>query len=156
MDNQLTSTQNEHYLNYPPSMFAWIYIAIDIRDMSISKIGFTTKAAPQQRINEGKTYNPYLSLFTVYELSKCSWGTSKQELRDIESYIHRRMIFGSPIKYLYTGGNSERFDISPSDAEFQIDWILAKRGFSVNGQPLYTDRLIDPRLNNIDVEQMKK
>lgn len=156
MHDYLTSSQNDYYSQYPSSPYGWIYVAIDIRDMSKSKIGLTTKEEPQKRVNEGKTYNPFLSLFVVYNLSLCSWGISRQELNDIESYIHNRSVFGNPIKHLYTKRDSEWFHIHPAEAEFQNDWILAKRGFSVDEQPLYTYEPSDPRLNNINVELMKK
>lgn len=159
-DETEEETQNEHYSSYPILPNAWIYIAIDIRDLDICKIGLTTKKTPQLRINEGKTYNPFLELFTTYELSKCTWGCSREELRDIEKYFHNRHIFGGAIKYPGTGRTSEWFFTSPSEAEYQIDWMLAKRGFSVEKKPLYeiyerTDRDLN-RLNYIRVEAMKK
>ncbi|QPQ23106.1 hypothetical protein [Lonsdalea populi] len=68
---------------YPTLEHAWLYIAIDIRDLSICKIGLTTKKHPQLRLNEGRTYNPFLELYAIYELSATTWGCSQKELNDI-------------------------------------------------------------------------
>jgi hypothetical protein len=147
---------NPYYASYTVSDYAWLYIATDIRDMNIAKVGLTTKKTPQQRIAEGKTYNPFLALFTTYELSRCTSGTSRKELSDIEGYIHSRSEFGEPIKHLYTGRDSEWFYINPEEAEGQIDWILAKRGFSVDRKTLYSHSIKSEKFNSIDVERMKK
>lgn len=148
--------QNSYYSQYQPLENAWLYIAIDIRDMSMAKIGLTRRESPESRIAQGKTYNPFLTLFTSYELSKCTYGSSQKELNDIESYIHGRCIFGNAIKHLYTGRNSEWFPISPEKAEHQIDWILAKRGFAVDNKSLYTYNTEYEKFNYIAVERMKK
>ncbi|QWV07003.1 GIY-YIG nuclease family protein (plasmid) [Pseudoalteromonas shioyasakiensis] len=148
--------QNSYYSQYQPLENAWLYIAIDIRNMSMAKIGLTTRESPESRIAQGKTYNPFLTLFTSYELSKCTYGSSQKELNDIESYIHRRCIFGNAIKHLYTERDSEWFLISPENAEHQIDWILAKRGFAVDNKSLYTHNTEYEKFNYIAVERMKK
>lgn len=148
--------ENEYYAAYPYSEYAWLYIAVDIRDMSIVKVGLTTKKTPQQRVAEGKTYNPFITLFTTYELSRCTFGVSSKELSDIEGYIHSRSNFGKPIKHLYTGRDSEWFYIDPEEAESQIDWILAKRGFSVDGKKLYSYDDNDQKFNGINVREMRK
>lgn len=154
------ASRNSHYSSFPQLPNAWIYIAIDIRDMNLCKIGLTTKPHPRLRIGEGKTYNPFLELFTIYELSACTWGCSQEELNDIESYFHSRATFGGAIKYPSTMRDSEWFFTAPYEAEFQIDWMIAKRGFSVDGWCLYEtcerkDR-DQKRLNNINVEGMKR
>ncbi|MBD8566194.1 GIY-YIG nuclease family protein [Oxalobacteraceae sp. CFBP 8763] len=150
------ATQNEHYAKFPSCEHAWLYIAIDIRDMSISKIGLTTKDSPINRIKEGRTYNPFLTLFTTYELSRCTFGVSLKELRDIERYIHRRSVFHPPIRHLYTGGESEWFYVPPDEAESMVDGLLAKRGFSVDGRYLYTMFEGPHNQGEMDIEQMKK
>lgn len=147
---------NDYYADCTPALYAWLYIAIDIREMGLTKIGLTTKQTPQQRIAEGKTYNPFLTLFTVYELSKCSKGTSRKELSDIERYIHSRSVFGEPIKHLDTGRDSEWFPIHPEEAEAQVDWILARRGFSVGGKNLYSNAERNQMFNGIDVQRMRQ
>jgi hypothetical protein len=55
------ASQNPHYAHYPTIPNAWIYIAIDIRDMNMCKIGLTTKEDPLKRISEGRTYNHFLN-----------------------------------------------------------------------------------------------
>ncbi|NIY94677.1 GIY-YIG nuclease family protein [Vibrio diazotrophicus] len=150
------ASPNSHYAMYPPLEYAWLYIAIDIRDMDICKVGLTTRESPHQRVSQGKTYNPFLFLFASYELSKCTYGVSQKELDDIERYIHRRSIFGGAIKHLATGRDSEWFSIHPEEAERQIDWILAKRGFAVDGKVLWSNSQKDEKFNFIAVERMKK
>jgi hypothetical protein len=95
-------------------------------------------------------------LFASYELSKCTFGASQKELDDIENYIHGRYIFGPPVKHLHTGKNSEWFFIHPEEAEHQIDWILAKRGFAVDNKTLYTNDIKFKKYNGIAVDRMKK
>lgn len=106
--------------------------------MSMSKIGLTTNQDPMTRISQGKTYNPFLMLFTAYELSKCTYGVSQKELNDIEGYLHGRATFGGALKHLQSGRESEWFYIHPDLAENQVDTLIAKRGFAVGGQYLYT------------------
>ena len=130
--------ENMHYSKFPSLDYGWLYIAIDIRDMSMSKIGLTTRDDPYQRISQGRTYNPFLRLFAVYELSRCTFGVSKEELSDIEKYIHNRSIFGEPLKHLDSNRDTEWFFLDPDSAEFQVDLLLMKRGFSVDGKSLYT------------------
>lgn len=150
------ASQNEYYSKYPVLEHAWLYIAVDVRDMNLAKIGLTRRKSPQHRISQGKTYNPFLTLFASYELSKCTFGSSQQELDDIEGYIHSRHVFGDPIKHLYTGRKSEWFFIHPEEAERQIDWILAKRGFAVDNKALYSHDIRHQKFNGIAVERMKK
>jgi hypothetical protein len=151
---------NSYYSQYPKIANAWIYIAIDIRDMNMCKIGLTTKEHPLKRISEGKTYNPFLELFTTYELSACTWGCSQKELNDIENYFHRRATFGGAMKHLRTLRDSEWFFNDPEEAEYQIDWMLAKRGFSVKGWSLIELYIRDDRdqerLNYINVDALKE
>ncbi|MDW7550708.1 hypothetical protein [Pseudoalteromonas peptidolytica] len=150
------ASQNEYYSEYPALEHAWLYIAIDVRDMNLAKIGLTRRKSPLDRISQGKTYNPFLTLFASYELSKCTFGASQKELDDIEGYIHSRNAFGDPIKHLYTGRKSEWFFIHPEEAEYQIDWILAKRGFAVDNKVLYSHEIRHEKFNCIAVERMKK
>ena len=154
------ASQNPHYAHYPTIPNAWIYIAIDIRDMNMCKIGLTTKEDPLKRISEGRTYNPFLELFTTYQLSACTWGCSQKELNDIENYFHRRSTFGGAIKHVRTQRDSEWFFNDPEEAEHQIDWMLAKRGFSVRGWYLYEVYTREDRdqekLNYINVDALKE
>lgn len=129
--------QNDHYSHYDLLDHAWLYIAIDTRNLEICKIGLTSKIHPRMRVGEGKTYNPYLELFATYELSATTWGCSKKELHDIEGYIHNKRVFGQALKYPSTLRDSEWFPTHPAEAEGQVDWILAKRGFSVQGWTLF-------------------
>ena len=146
---------NDYYDEYPRSEFAWLYIAVDIRDMGISKIGLTTKKTPEQRLAEGKTYNPFIVLFATYELSKITNGISRFELGEIEGYIHRRS-FADPVLHLYTGRNSEWFYMHPDSAESEVDRMLAKRGFTVGGKRLYSFYEGDHNHNDIYVSRMKQ
>lgn len=157
------SEQDDYYSQYPVLDHAWLYIAIDTRNLQICKIGLTSREHPKLRIRAGKTYNPFLELFAIYELSGTTWGCSKQELQDIEGYIHRRGVFGEALKYPGTLRESEWFPIHPEEAEWQIDWILAKRGFSVQGWTLYDtgerpnlDQEQCKRLNQVHFEAMKE
>ncbi|ALN20064.1 hypothetical protein [Ectopseudomonas mendocina] len=146
---------NDYYGEYPRSEFAWLYIAVDIRDMEISKIGLTTKKSPEQRLAEGKTYNPFIVLFATYELSKTTNGISRFELGEIEGYIHRRS-FADPVLHLYTGRSSEWFYMHPDLAESEVDRMLAKRGFTVEGKRLYSFYEGDHNHNGIYVSRMKR
>ena len=150
------ATQNSHYSSYPLLSFGWIYIAIDIRHINMVKIGITRQETPEQRVSQGKTYNPFLVLFATYELSKCTYGVSQEELNDIEGYIQCRSFLGGAIKHMRTERDSEWFICHPDEAESQIDWVLAKRGFSVDGKHLYDLYCGEDRLNGINVEKMKK
>lgn len=145
---------NDHYDAYPRSEFAWLYIAVDTRDMGITKIGLTTKRSPEQRISEGKTYNPFVVLFATYELSKTTNGISRFELGKIEGYIHRRS-FADPVLHLNTGRKSEWFYIHPDLAESEVDHMLAKRGFSVMGRYLHTYYEGNHAHNDIYVSRMR-
>lgn len=147
---------NDYYSAYPSTEHAWIYIAVDIRNMNITKVGLTTKEQPKKRIAEGKAYNPFITLFTTYELSKCTYGVSRQELSDIEKNIHNRSVFGEPIKHLFTRRDSEWFHLDPEEAEYQVDSILAKRGFSVDGKSLYASSECDISFHGIHVPRMRK
>lgn len=155
--------QNPYYANFCRLPYAWLYIAIDIRDLTTCKIGLTSKAHPRMRLAEGKTYNPFLELYTIYELSATTWGCSREELQDIESYIHNRHIFGAALRFPESGRDTEWFRTTPDEAEWQIDYILAKRGFSVDQFTLYdtAERVyLTPdqkfRINDIHFEAMKK
>lgn len=150
-------TPNPVYADYPLKTHGWIYIAIDMRDLGLSKIGLTTKHNPIFRIAEGRTYNPFLTLFSTYELARCTFGISQQELSDIEGYIHRRgSAFGPPLKHLDSGRDSEWFNIRPDHAESQVDWILAKRGFSVANENLYELYENSNNRNGINIRAMRK
>ncbi|EGQ8195907.1 GIY-YIG nuclease family protein [Vibrio parahaemolyticus] len=150
------ASQNEYYAEFPTLPYAWIYIAIDIRDMRMSKIGLTRQRDPQKRLAQGKTYNPFLTLFAVYNLAETTYGISNKELRDIENYIQSRAVFGDALKHFHTGRHSEWFFLDPDEAEAQVDWMIAKRGFAVDGKYLYTHDEKDEKFNGISVERLKK
>ena len=150
------ATQNEHYAKFPTLPNAWIYIAFDIRHMSLTKVGLTTNEDPKKRISQGITYNPFLKLFAVYELSRCTFGISQKELNDIEGYIQRRAIFGEPLKHLESKRKTEWFLMDPESVESQADWLFAKRGFSVDGYSLYTCSSEIETYHNVVIERMRK
>jgi hypothetical protein len=155
-DNELQEI-NPAYERYPTKEHGWIYIAVDMRDLCLSKIGLTTKEEPSRRIAEGRTYNPFLALFTTYELARCTFGISQQELSDIEGYIHNRSIaLGCPLKHLDSGRDSEWFHTRPDHAESQVDWILARRGFSVDHENLYEMYESANYRDGINVRAMRK
>jgi hypothetical protein len=157
MDDDLDepiAQQNEHYAAFEPAPFAWLYIAVDVRDMGMTKVGLTKKEAPSRRIAEGRTYNPFLTLFATYELSRCSFGVSAVELGDIESYIHKRLC--KPLKHLDSQRDSEWFYLHPEAVEGTIDWILAKRAFSVDGKQLYTFFDGPHNRHGLNIELMRK
>jgi hypothetical protein len=153
--DEVIAEPNDYYEAHARSEFAWLYIAVDIRDMGLSKIGLTTKKTPEQRLAEGKTYNPFIVLFATYELSKLTNGISSFELRKIEGYIHRRS-FANPVLHLNTGRNSEWFYMDPESAESEVDRMLAKRGFTVEGKNLYTYYDGDHNFNGIYVSRMRQ
>ncbi|MBO1405385.1 hypothetical protein BVJ64_18160 [Vibrio cholerae] len=150
------ASENPYYALYPKIPNAWLYIVIDIRDLTMSKIGLTTNEHPMNRISQGKTYNPFLMLFATYELSKCTFGISLKELQDIEGYLHGRSTFGGAIKHLQSGRESEWFYTHPEEAEYQVDIHLAKRGFSVDGKTLYTVYEGYQQHGDIVIERMRK
>jgi hypothetical protein len=150
------ASQNEYYAVYPTLDFAWIYVAVDIRNLSLCKVGLTTAKSPHKRISQGKTYNPFLRLFSIYELSKCTFGISKKELYDIEQYIHKRSIFGEPLLHLDSNRKSEWFLMDPEEAEMQIDWLFAKRGFAVDGKHLFTYYNDVKTHGDVVIDRMKK
>lgn len=125
------------YINEPALPNACIYIAIDIRALSLCKVGFTTQEDPAARLNGGRTYNPFLTLYTVYRLSNCTRGCSLKELRDFEGYIHRKSILGKSIKHLHSGKSSEWFWFRPDEMESLIDHWIARRNFTVDGWNLF-------------------
>jgi hypothetical protein len=148
---------NPDYASFPTIPSGWIYIAIDMRDLRFSKIGLTTKEAPSQRVAEGRTYNPFLALFTTYELAKCTFGISREELRDIEGNIHRRgSVFGPACRHMDSGRYSEWFNILPFNAESHVDWTLARRGFSVENEALYAVSDGSHSMNGIHIQTMRK
>lgn len=147
---------NPAYKDYPTKKSGWIYIAIDMRDLELSKIGLTTKEEPNRRIAEGRTYNPFLTLFTTYQLARCTFGISQRELIDIEGYIHGRSAFGAPLRHLDSGRDSEWFQMHPDEAEGQVDWILAKRGFSVDHEKLYEVFESPNNWNGLNLRAMRK
>lgn len=118
---------------------AWIYIAIDMRDMRFSKVGLTKEKDPKERIRQGRTYNPFLTLFTAYNLALGENQTSQQELREIESYIktRQRYGFGNPKKHIHSLFNSEWFEMPPWDAETQVDWMIANRGVTAGNHSMF-------------------
>jgi len=150
------AVQNEYYAGYPILKHAWIYVAVDIRNLSITKVGLTTAQYPQKRISQGITYNPFIRLFTIYELSKCTFGISQKELNDIESYIQSRAVFDEPIRHLDSNRKSEWFFIHPEEAEMQIDWMFAKRGFAVDGKYLFSSYESPETYGDVVIERMKK
>lgn len=154
-ENELPKA-NPTYARYPRTKSGWVYVAIDMRDLCFSKIGLTTKEIPSIRIAEGRTYNPFLTLFTTYNLAACTSGISQRELNDIEGYIHRRNVFGHPLRHLHSGRDSEWFQVHPNHAESQVDWILAKRGFSVDNDHLYEVYENANNRHGINVKAMRK
>lgn len=158
MDSErIISDINPAYAGQRPLAAGWIYIAVDMRDLRFTKIGLTTKDSPAQRISEGRTYNPFLTLFTTYELAKCTFGISAKELRDIEGYIHRRgSAFGPSLGHIASGRKSEWFRIRADNAERQVDWILAKRAFSVDREALYDVYDGPHSLNGVNIPTMRK
>ncbi|EPN3958437.1 hypothetical protein ACPUEJ_20070 [Vibrio tubiashii] len=151
-----SAEENEYYADYPKIENAWLYIAIDIRDMTTAKIGLTTNANPLKRLSQGKTYNPFLMMFTTYELSRCTFGISKEELSDIESYLHGKGTFGGAIRHLSSGRKSEWFHIHPDRAENQVDMLITKRGFSVDGEYLFATGVGYKKYGEIMPERMRK
>lgn len=108
---------------------AWIYIAIDIRDLSICKVGLTTTENPKNRISQGNTSNPFYILFNCYNLSEI--GISKEELTDFERYLHKKL--GPRIRIVASGEKSEWIETSPFCAEDQIEHFISN-AFSLKGQ----------------------
>ena len=156
MEDLDQASQNPYYADCPTLPHGWLYIVVDIRDMGMSKIGLTANPYPIIRISQGKTYNPFLMLFTTYELSKCTYGVSQKELSDIERYLHGRAVFGGALKHLQSGRDSEWFYMNPDSAEAQVDAVLAKRGFSVDGKTLRTFSEGYDQFNDIVPERMRK
>ena len=150
------ASPNEFYEHEPTINAAWLYIAVDIRDMRMVKVGLTTRDNPQDRILQGRTYNPFITLFAAYDLSKNTFGISKKELSDMEDRMHTRAIFGEPLKHINSGRSSEWFFIDPDEAEFQMDTNLAKRGFSVDGYSLFTHQAGYEKYNDIAIWRMKQ
>ncbi|WP_155279876.1 hypothetical protein [Alteromonas macleodii] len=122
------------YQNEPLIPNAWIYIAIDIRDLSICKIGLTTAVSPWQRIQQGTTSNPFYLLFNSYNLSIV--GISKKELQDLERYLHRKIERRIPI--VSSGSVSEWVESHPLQAENWIDSYISN-SFELNGFSLQNE-----------------
>ncbi|XDF80132.1 hypothetical protein AAFX60_017290 [Aliivibrio fischeri] len=151
-----SASQNSYYAQFPRLCYGWVYIAIDIRDMGMSKIGLTSIQDPVVRISQGKTYNPFIMPFAAYELSKCTFGVSKEELGDMEANLHSRSGFGKPLQHLSSGRDSEWFYIDPDSAENQMDMYIAKRGFAVDRKYLYTYNSGYEKFGGIVPERMQK
>ena len=154
-ENELLES-NPFYKDFSTIEYGWIYIAVDMRDMSLCKIGLTTKGNPDRRIAEGRTYNPFLTLFTTYELGRRTFGISQKELSDIERYIHHKSIFGGSLKHIGSGRDSEWFQVRADYAEHQVDWILATRGFTVDKEGLFDYYESPNNKNGINVRVMRK
>lgn len=92
-DEQELLEPNPVYKDCPIKKHGWIYIAVDMRDLSFSKIGLTTEEEPARRVAQGRTYNPFITLFTTYELGRSTFGISQQELNAIEGNLHRRWAY---------------------------------------------------------------
>ena len=122
------------YENEPLIPNAWIYIAIDIRDLSICKIGLTTGIEAYVRIKQGTTSNPFYLLFTSYDLSMV--GISKKELYDLERYLHRKIEDG--IRIVSSGSYSEWFELHPLKAESWIDSYICN-AFDLDGFSLQNE-----------------
>jgi len=60
---------NDHYSSHPLSEYGWIYITADIRDMTISKIGLTTKKTPNKGLPKEKP-TIHLSYFLQRTISR--------------------------------------------------------------------------------------
>lgn len=147
---------NPAYAHCKRLQHGWLYIAIDMRDLTYTKIGLTTKEAPKSRIAEGRTYNPFLTLFATYELARCTHGISREELHDIEGYIHARSAFGAARRHINSGRDSEWFVIPPNHAESMVDALLAKRGFSVDHEYLNADFDGPNNWYGINIRAMRK
>lgn len=113
---------------------AWLYIAVDIRDLKRCKIGVTTRSDPNLRIDEGRTSNPHYLLFTAYDLSL--FNIDRAELERFERYAHRHV--GQPIFRIGTGSASEWRLEDPREAERIIDHLITKC-FERKGRTLYDE-----------------
>ncbi|NMM29232.1 MAG: hypothetical protein HHJ12_18635 [Glaciimonas sp.] len=109
------------YKNEPILASAWIYIAIDISNLSKCKIGLTTMNNPGDRVKRGVTANPFYRLFNSYDLSKI--GVSKKELTDFERYLHRKV--GCRIPMNGSGEMSEWIYETPFNTEKEIEFHIA-------------------------------
>lgn len=135
----ISKYENEQILQH-----AWIYIAIDIRNLNICKIGLTTKENPYDRIKQGATSNPYYILFNCYDLSKLN--ISLQELCDFEKYLHRKL--GFRIKNVATGNNSEWLEITPFYAEKELEYRIGNSFRFGNDSFLDEDGEVDSNVMN--------
>lgn len=112
---------NNIYQGHPYIPNAWLYIAIDVRDLSICKVGITTMKSPFDRVSGRSTENPFYCLYNSYNLGKI--GISKKELMDFEKYMHRK--FASRVKFIGTSTPSEWLTVGPIEAEGQIEHYIA-------------------------------
>lgn len=113
---------------------AWLYIAIDIRNLRQCKIGITTRESPITRIREGRTSNPYYLLFTAYNLSEMI--ASRSELENFER--HAREKVGTPVFRVASGNNSEWRYEDPRSAELVIEHLIIN-SFQKNGNILFDE-----------------
>ncbi|ELR8729983.1 GIY-YIG nuclease family protein [Vibrio harveyi] len=111
---------NDPYYGLPILTCAWLYIAIDVRDLSICKIGITTRENPIDRLRECRTSNPFYSFFNCYDMARLN--ISMRELLDLERYLLRKL--GVRLNHIGTGNASEWVRISPCFAEKEIDYII--------------------------------
>jgi hypothetical protein len=112
---------SSYYQVYPHVPHAWLYIAIDARDLSICKVGITTMETADLRVSGRSTENPFYCLFNSYNLGAI--GISRKELLDFERYMHRK--FADRISFVGTDIKSEWLNVSPFEAEGQIEHYIA-------------------------------
>lgn len=103
---------NNNFLNHK----GWIYICVDLKDISICKIGMTRREL-YSRVTE--TTNPHYVVFAAYKVPE-------NESFAIERYIHRDLgRFGIERQsHRMTGRDSEWFAINAAEAIKLLDWTL--------------------------------
>ena len=120
--------------NEPILQYAWLYIAIDIRNLEMCKVGITTRETPIQRINEGRTTNPFYLLFNSYDLSK--FKLTRKKLMNFERFVQQRL--GASVSRIVSGSNSEWIRTTPFNAEQEIDYRIAN-DFSSDDELLFDE-----------------
>lgn len=113
---------------------AWLYIAVDIRNLTECKIGITTRQNPQIRIREGRTSNPFYLLFTAYNLTPLNVDAS--ELKKFERHVRKKV--GQPVWRVASGNESEWRYEDPRNAELVIDHHIINT-FTYNGKNLFDE-----------------
>ena len=126
---------HDPYHELPVLKWAWLYIAIDVRDLSICKIGITIREDPNTRLRECMTSNPFYNFFNCYDMSRFS--ISKKELLDLERYLHRKL--GIRLNSIGTGHETEWVSISPYLAEKEIDYIICNNFYFLGNSMIDED-----------------